>query len=630
MSKKTKEKFVVTINNEELPISKTRKYDSGFYKIGDVTVENSGDCYILDDGKCYRFETGVVLFDNYLKKYVHKASQPLYQGVVDVNLNIGYYSHNPNSCRIYLPDGKKKNCMDLNIFKSDYSFREKISDGNLYHISLISAKEFSRKEVPSQDYKTSLPYDSKDIGNHIFKNYDKTYKPSLELENVPIFNKILNGLTFGLEFETTKGFLPNRILDNLHLIPLRDGSITGIEYVTVPLEGEKGLYNLIENVKELNKRTEFNDKCALHLHLGNIPRTESFIMAFLRVTLAIQDELFSMFNLYKKYNFGYKNKNYSAPYNVFEFLNFMDSEINERNLRSNFNILFSHLSEGHTLEKYTPHGNLNEVISHHKDPTGNQKWNIRHRYHVHNLIPLIFGNKKTIEFRIHTPTYDINKIIWFLLFNSILVNFCKKFEKNILENKIPLDLRFIIDTMLDDKDIPSGMKKYFSDYLNIRKRTVEKFNFNSDIHFDEKEIKCNFNIFKNFQVISEKGSKISFEDPTNALEFLRSSSSNVVDAVFKTPGNNISEKVRNYQKLSLSIPESTPESFKYTSGSFGKLSFDDYNTFTLKSKPAIKRDSEYSDSLEKIVWYGTPKSVEPESEKTDIINGDEKEESSGW
>ena len=39
MSKNTKEKFVVTINNETLPISKTRKYDSGFYKIGDNKVK---------------------------------------------------------------------------------------------------------------------------------------------------------------------------------------------------------------------------------------------------------------------------------------------------------------------------------------------------------------------------------------------------------------------------------------------------------------------------------------------------------------------------------------------------------------------------------------------------------------
>ncbi len=48
MSKNTKEKFVVTINDETLPISKTRKYDSGFYKIGDNKVKDSGDCYLME------------------------------------------------------------------------------------------------------------------------------------------------------------------------------------------------------------------------------------------------------------------------------------------------------------------------------------------------------------------------------------------------------------------------------------------------------------------------------------------------------------------------------------------------------------------------------------------------------
>lgn len=497
MSIKTKEKFVTTINNENLPISKTRKYGSGFYKIGDVTVENSGDCYILDDNKCYRFETGVVLFDNFLKKYVHKASRPLIKGVIDADLNIGYFSKNKNSCIIYLSNNTQTFCMDINIFKSNYSFRERLSDGNLYHISLISADLLNKKQIPSIEYKQSLPYDSKEIGNNILKNYEENYTPSLNLKNIPIYNKIIDGLTFGLEFETTNGILPERILNNLCLIPLRDGSITGIEYVTVPLKGEKGLYNLIENVKELNKRTEFNDKCALHLHLGNIPRTENFILAFFRVTLAIQEELFSMFNLYKKYNFGYKNKNYSAPYGTFNFLNNMDIEINSENLNKNFNVLFSYLSEGICLEDYSPDKNLKGVTHHHKDPTGNQKWNIQNRYHVHNLIPLIFGNKKTIEFRIHTPTYDINKIMWFLLFNSILVNFTKQNTDTILQNKIPLHLDFILKKMMNDKEIPTEIKKSFFNYLKLRKKTVSIFNLNSDIHFDETNIKCDFNVFEN-------------------------------------------------------------------------------------------------------------------------------------
>ena len=40
---------------------------------------------------------------------------------------------------------------------------------------------------------------------------------------------------------------------------------------------------------------------------------------------------------------------------------------------------------------------LDNIISHPSDPNGNQKWNIRPRYLLFNIIPLIFGNKQTIE-----------------------------------------------------------------------------------------------------------------------------------------------------------------------------------------------------------------------------------------
>lgn len=59
-------KYITTINGEELPISKAKKFTNGYYKIGDVNVENSGDCYKIND-KFYRYETGQVIF-NYSEK----------------------------------------------------------------------------------------------------------------------------------------------------------------------------------------------------------------------------------------------------------------------------------------------------------------------------------------------------------------------------------------------------------------------------------------------------------------------------------------------------------------------------------------------------------------------------------
>ena len=132
-------------------------------------------------------------------------------------------------------------------------------------------------------------------------------------------------------------------------------------------------------VKELKYRTDYDHTCSFHLHLGNVPRTASFITTFTKLTLGVQDEIFSMFNLYKKYNFRYKNKNYSAPFDTFKMLSKLDKSINSKNLIENFDTIFTYLSEGHSIGNYGDNGDLSQVNHHPKDPNGNQKWNIHSR-----------------------------------------------------------------------------------------------------------------------------------------------------------------------------------------------------------------------------------------------------------
>jgi len=490
--KKTKEKFVTTINGEELPISKCRKYESGFYKIGDVNVENSGDCYLMENGSYYRFDTGQIVFDHYNKRYVQKQNN-LLLGIIDENLNEGYFSKNIEVIKVELGTGEWKRCLNSETIIKNLNFREKLSTGDFHHISRIEATEFTKKIKPSQDYKYSLPYDSKNVMEENIINYDKNYKPSITLNNEQDILKILQDLSFGLEFETIKGQIPRNICAKLGLIPLRDGSIAGLEYVTIPLSGVKGISNVYDVVKELKLRTDYDFSCSLHLHLGGMPRTPEFITAFTKLTLAIQDEIFSMFYLYKKYNFRYKNKNYSAPFDTFKILSNLDPIIDNTNIFRNFNYIFTELSEGESLVNYGDDGSLSKVNHHPKDPSGNQKWNIHSRYHIHNIVPLIFGNKKTIEFRIHTPTYDINKIVAFILLNSILVNYAIKNEKLILTNKIySFKLENIIMEYCEQLGVNYNFTSNLLQYFSERKRLIEDFNRRSEVNFEESKIPCYF------------------------------------------------------------------------------------------------------------------------------------------
>lgn len=490
-------KIVTTINNETLPISQCRVYNKKYYKIGDVNVENSGDCYKIDD-KYYRFETGQIVFNHTEKKYCLKNNNLIY-GLVENNKK-GWFSNTKTKVRIFDENNHSIYAINQQVLDNNLNYRECLSSGDFLHISLIPAKEFNRIKVPSKDYKFSLPYDSKGITDKYINIYNNLYdsKISYEIEDL---SKIIEDLTFGLEFETIAGYLPPRITNKLGLIPLRDGSIPGIEYVTIPLSGSKGLQTIEDTVKELKKRTKYDYKCSLHLHLGNIPRTKEFILAFFKLTLFIQDELFSMFPIYKKYNLGIKNKNYSKPYSTFNFLSKIDNVIDSSNIDKNFSVLFDYLAnqpKGYFRQGFNY--NLDAVKVHPQDQNSSQKWNITNRYYFHNFIPLIFGNKQTIEFRIHTPTYDMHKIFMFLALNSILVNFTKANVNEILRNPNFFDNHYGLEsivqnhlTFLDKKRIfknnnAFGLNSIYDSirqYINFRKREVERYTAEGKIIIDE-------------------------------------------------------------------------------------------------------------------------------------------------
>ena len=515
------EKKVITIKGEELPISQCRKFNKLYYKLGDINIQNSGDCYLIN-GKCYREETGLIVYNYSIKEYVI-LNDNLLKGVVDVadgNLIIGYFNNNTKYSKITDKNGKSHWLYNVEIFNNNKEYRECLSTGNFYHISTLQAWKFNKIEFPNKNYKYSLPYDSKGIIGNNLKNYNENYNPEIS-QNIKNYAPLLENLSFGLEFETTKGHIPDRVLNQYGLIPLRDGSISGIEYVTVPMEGEKGLQCTADILKELKKRTSYSDEtCSLHLHLGNIPRTKEFILAFFKVGMKIQDEMFQMFPLYKKYNYHIKNKNYSAPLPTFEILSQLDPIIDSRNIDENFGILYKYLSMGQDFKSV---GNsLDNVLSHPADPNGNQKWNVKTRYYLYNILPLIFGNKQTIEFRIHTPTYDVNKILPFIFMNSLIVNFVIRNQKLILNRKNFINSWSLLDILymqIDQYDIPNRntFKDLMYSYIEVRKNYCEGQILKGNIVGTESEIPSPTHI--NWLKGQETKKKSSFGD---IPEFLQS------------------------------------------------------------------------------------------------------------
>lgn len=503
-------KLVKTINGLEIAEEKCRLIDGKYYLIGNPFVYKSGDVYEINN-RFIREESGRIIFNHTKSQYELKSQTKAVEGYVfyDFNNNEfikGYFEYNELYDNI-IQDENNINYIVHRNCNIPLSYRYDILKGKYLHISLQPAFKFYSKFKIKRDFKESFPYSitSQEISNkkQTFEHY---YNPIFN-KNVKNISNIIKNLSFGVEFETIEGIISKNILKYLPLVPLRDGSISGLEYVTIPLQGEIGVQALIDSCVELEKSTSADSSCSLHIHIGNIPRTKEFILAFFKLYNLFSFEFYNLFPFYKERNCNIKRKNYSAPYE-YALLSSLDKMITPENIDKNFSYLFNYLAEsdknGYTFDKYQY--NLNNVISHPQDPSGNSKWNIHNRYHVVNFIPLIFGNKQTIEFRIHTPTTNSNKIIYFLILISSFINYTIENETLILTNYDHLVKKFSRDyksnlmnflfNYLDSIKITNRNSLYddISNYFSNRNYETQRQLSNGILNYDESIINSNFNL----------------------------------------------------------------------------------------------------------------------------------------
>lgn len=223
--------------------------------------------------------------------------------------------------------------------------------------------------------------------------------------------------TFGLEFETSAGYIPEDDLYRVGLIPLRDGSITGLEYSTIVLGGNRGLNALKEQIEVLRDYTIFDKECSLHIHFGSFRLTPEVLLRL--------NNLFA----------GSDIDNYVVPY-AFETSRYKANgkdycDKNQSYL--NFNCLYESLVGRHF------YGSLCQP--HPADTSGDRKWNIHTRYQALNLVNAVcYNNAKTAEFRFLRPTYNFDKILVWLFVLGAFVKYAEnenlKAVKNISVERI--------------------------------------------------------------------------------------------------------------------------------------------------------------------------------------------------
>ena len=248
------------------------KKDDCRYIKGDF-YERNRQCFFIG-GRWYRINSGYIVYDHEKLTYALKNSS-LVRGIVGTNddeWEIGFFTENPSknisvmighSEIIALSEDvvKKKNLVEVQLNSTDIFTDEKTKSLLTINPSLIKCY----KQLDS------LPYSSKDLLEETTEAYNKFYFNHKKPDEYSPFiqDSSVIGLigTFGIEFESQKGRIPNRYLYRLGLIPLRDGSIEGDEYATIPFRGKiRDLRALEDIVDIMRKYISIDAENSLHVH----------------------------------------------------------------------------------------------------------------------------------------------------------------------------------------------------------------------------------------------------------------------------------------------------------------------------------------------------------------------------
>jgi len=117
--------------------------------------------------------------------------------------------------------------------------------------------------------------------------------------------KLTGGLkySFGVEFETSQGLVPSKLLEEVGLFAVGDRSIGAAEYVTPPMQGDLGIKRLQAMCRILNQHTLVDNRCGLHVHVGTLnPESENskerpsfskeFLINSIKLGAYLEEELF--------------------------------------------------------------------------------------------------------------------------------------------------------------------------------------------------------------------------------------------------------------------------------------------------------------------------------------------------
>lgn len=448
-------KTVKTTSGETEYRRNCRKIKEAYYVIDE-------QCFEVE-GKWYASTSKLITLDYETGKYVLIRTSQLVYGFVgfkaDGSANLGYFTENKyKNVLVNIPaHGPIRSISEEFLTKLDCV--EDISTGVWHAKCNITAGQIKKfEEIRSRRVFKEKGYNIEDNQEEFIEKVKLYHELPMKISaKATRYGKMLGATTFGCEFETATGYVPDHIQNQTGTIICRDGSIDNAEFVTVPMKNAKGLITLANLCKQLCKRTTVDIRCSFHVHLGTLPDDRLFLVALYALCLRIQDDVFTMFPYYKIEWKSFKKKNYCQKLRKLGIgkLKTDTKEEYETYVNDGYYRLFKWLNEG--LDPDDDFNRRNHVHAR------GYKWERAGRYYWVNFMNMFFSDRKTMEFRIHHATTNSYKVInWIFICNAI-VKYAERNTKSILADGSAITLEEVLGFYA--KEFKNADGKFLTNYL---------------------------------------------------------------------------------------------------------------------------------------------------------------------
>lgn len=406
------------------------------------------------EGKNYR--ASMMFYDNYAKRWIPKGHLDDYHScIVNYNGDIGFSSKVQTF-------NNTQYCASLKLEPSWYIEDAMVQKGS------------NKINKDKRHYFDEKLYSYDEVVN-AFETTPEDYEMSPFLQNIA--QSIDPELTFGLEYETSAGYILPSILRKLDFYPVYDGSITGHEFISSPIKIAQ--FGRVEQFcKYLDERTRINALCSFHIHVSGMNLSMKEKVALYTLVTKIQDNLLQVVPPYKSDPKFFANKlthgevkDHCAP-----LPRWVWQQQPIINLTHAYGELFKYF--GSFIGVHPNRALDKEYIANLKSEIRCiSKWNQKTRYHNFNFINLILLDEDRFEFRLAEPVKTIEDTMFWVLFVQALINYTKKYSEKILINhREKILIEDIFDTIEDElsaklKDICTYREK-----RNLESKYINKDN----------------------------------------------------------------------------------------------------------------------------------------------------------